>query len=91
MVLEQDVTVIEIKADFDPFGGEYSKITLGYRVPVPMPPQTQQFPPQPRPVLYKHATHLYIPKENWIGQYTMWEQLHLVIEDNGSVKIIKKR
>lgn len=92
MTFEQDVVVTEIKADFDPFGGEYTHISLGYRVPVPMPPQTGgPLPPQPTPVMYKHAIHIIIPRESWVGQYTMWEQIHIVVKDNGEVRITKKR
>lgn len=91
MVFEHDVVVIEIKADFDPFGGEYTHISLGYRVPVPMPPVTQRLPPTPQPVMYKHTIHIIIPRENWTGQYTMWEPLHVVVEDTGEVRVTKRR
>jgi len=91
MPYEQDTVVVEIKADFDPYGGEYTHISLGYRMPVPMPPATQRLPPQPQPVMYKHVIHLIIPRENWVGQYTMWEQVHVVVNDNGEVKVSKKR
>jgi hypothetical protein len=91
MPFEQDVVVTEIKADFDPFGGEYTSISLGYRLPIPMPPTTQHLPPQPQPIMYKHAIHVIIPRESWTGQYTMWERLHVVVDDNGEVRITKIR
>ena len=93
MAYEQEVFVTEIKADFDPYGGEYTQITLAYRLPIPMPPQPPQaqLPPRPNPVMYKHAMHIIIPRESWTGQYTMWESLHLRIEDNGEVRISRAR
>jgi hypothetical protein len=92
MVYEQDVVVTEIKADFDPYGGEYTHISLGYRLPIPMPPTSalQELPPRPQPIMYKHALHIMVPRENWTGQYTMWEQLHIRVEDDGEVRITKR-
>jgi len=94
MVYDQEVIVTEIKADFDPYGGEYTQITLAYRLPIPMPPRppsAQPLPPRPQPVMYKHATHIILPRESWTGQYTMWESLRLRVEDNGEVRISRPR
>jgi len=86
-----DVLVIEIKGDFDPYGGEYSLISLGYRMPIPLPPQTEKvFPPQPKPIFYKHAIHLIVPRDNWTGQYNMWQEYHLIVKDDGQVELKKK-
>jgi sRNA-binding regulator protein Hfq len=92
MTFEHDVVVTEIKADFDPFGGEYTHISLGYRVPIPMPPQTGSttLPPRPTPVMYKHAIHLIIPRESWTGQYTMWQEFHVTVKDDGQVQLTRK-
>jgi hypothetical protein len=86
-----DVVVTEIRADFDPWGGEYTHISLGYKLPIPMPPQTgPALPPRPKPVAYKHALHVIIPREKWTGQYTMWQEFHVVFKDNGEVQLKKK-
>ena len=91
MPMKLDVVVIEIKADFDPFGGEYTHISFGYRLPVPMPPeQARRFPPPPRPVVYKHALHVIIPRDRWYGQYQMWQEFELIIKDDGGVELKKK-
>jgi hypothetical protein len=93
--LSRDVIVLEIKADFDPMGGEYTQINLGFRIPipVPMPPpeMERQLPPQPKPVYYKHALHLFIPRDRWEGQYTMWEEYHLITKSNGELELKKKQ
>lgn len=93
MVYEQDLVVTEIKADFDPFGGEYVHVSLAYRLPIPMPPapSTQTLPPRPQPVMYKHVIHVIIPRESWTGQYTMWEPLHVRIEDNGTIRVTRPK
>jgi len=93
MVYEQDVVVTEIKADFDPYGGEYTHVSLAYRLPIPMPPSPtpQPLPPLPTPVMYKHALHIIVPRENWTGQYTMWERLHITVDDDGQVRVTRPR
>lgn len=91
MVYEQDAVVIEIKADFDPFGGEYTHISLGYKVPIPRPPEAERmYPPPPRPVMYKHILHVIIPREKWAGQYMMWQEFHIICKDNGEVEVKRK-
>ncbi len=45
MVYEQDAVVIEIKADFDPFGGEYTLVSLGYKIFIPRPPEVERMYP----------------------------------------------
>jgi hypothetical protein len=91
MTYSVDVTVIEIKADFDPFGGEYVQVSLGYKIPLPRPPEIEKvYPPVPKQILYKHALHLFIPKDQWTGQYTMWEEFHAVFKDDGTVELKKK-
>lgn len=92
MPFEHEVFVTEIRADFDPYGGEYTQVILGYRLPIPMPPMppaTQQLPPRPQPVMYKHAIYIIIPRENWVGQYTLWERCRVKVDDNGSVSVTK--
>jgi hypothetical protein len=91
MVYQQDVVVAEIKADFDPYGGEYTHISFGYRVPIPMPPGARRtYPPQPKPVMYKHALHIIMPRERWLGQYTMWQDFILECKDNGDLELRRK-
>lgn len=87
-----DVTVLEIKADFDPFGGEYTQVILATKIHVPMPPpQPNQYPPQPKPISYKHLMHLFIPKDQWVDQYQMWKDYHLIVKDDGTVEVKNKQ
>ena len=91
MTYSIDVIVTEIKADFDPWGGEYTFVSFGYKLPIPMPPTSgQPLPPKPKPVAYKHALHVIIPREKWTGQYTMWQEFHAIFKDNGEVELKKK-
>lgn len=86
-----DVVIVEIKADFDPYGGEYTLVSFGYRLPIPLPPQYEKtFPPQPKPIFYKHGLHVFIPRDKWTGQYNMWEEYHLIVKDDGVVEVKKK-
>ena len=90
MVYTQRVVVTEIRADFDPMGGEYTQVCFGYKLPLPRPPGAdQQYPPAPRPVMYKHAVHIIFPREKWEGQFTMWGEYELRIEDNGDTRITR--
>lgn len=86
-----EVTVIEIKPDFGPYGDEYVQVSFGYKLPVPVPPQpqSQQSIPQPTPVFYKHALHLFLPKDQWRAQYTMWQSYILNVSDDGKVELKK--
>ena len=47
----------------------YTQITLGYRLPIPMlpKPQTPTLPPRPTPIAYKHALHVFLSRDKWIG------------------------
>lgn len=90
MTFSIDAVVVEVKADFDMFGGAYTLVCLGYKLPVPMPPSQQQFPPKPKPTAYKHVLHLYIPKEKWTGQFNMWQDYHVIVHDDGKVEVKKK-
>ena len=90
MVFSMEVVVLEIKADFDPQGGEYTHVSFGYRLPVITPPDIEKvYPPPPKPIIYKHALHLIIPKDKWFGQYTMWERYRLRVDDDGKVTLEK--
>ena len=90
MTFSIDVVVVEVKADFDPFGGMYTQVNFGVKLPVPSPPQTRQFPPQPKPTAYKHILHIMIPKEKWNGQFDMWGEYHIIVKDDGNVEIKRK-
>jgi hypothetical protein len=82
--------VTEVKADFDPFGGEYTQVSFAYRIPIPTPPPGVTVAgPQPKTIAYKHALHLFIPKDKWLAQYNMWEQYHLIIKDDGGIELKK--
>ncbi len=90
MAYTVEVVVVEIKADFDPQGGEYTQVSFGYRLPIIMPPEIEKmYPPPPKPVFYKHALHLFIPRDKWYGQYTMWQRFKLTITDDGKISLKK--
>ena len=80
MIFEIDVTVLEIKADFDQFGNQVTMACLGYRLP--------KFKSEQE--VWKHALHIIIPKEQWNDQYKMWETYHVTIGDDGSVELKKQ-
>jgi hypothetical protein len=84
-----DVTVTAVKSDFDPYGGEYTYVSFGYRTPVPVPPQPSALGPQPKQIMYKHALHVIVPRDKWVGQYNMWEQYHLIVKDDGLLELKK--
>ena len=86
-----DVTVTEVKADFDPANNEYTQIFFAYRIALPSPPMppTAQGIPMPKPIAYKHALHVIIPKEKWVNQFQMWESYHLIVQDDGHVELKK--
>ena len=87
----QDGMVTEIKSDFDPWNREYTQISIGYRLPnPPAPPELKNaWPPPPVPVVYKHIVHLFIPKNEWRGQYQLWEKVRVIVNDDGSVEVLK--
>jgi hypothetical protein len=91
MTYSIDVTVVGIKADFDPAGNLYTQVEFGYRILMPMPPmpQTAQGLPMPVPPTFKHALHLIIPKEKWLNQFSQWETYHLIVQDDGHVELKK--
>jgi len=89
MTYSIDVVVTEIKVDIEMLTGEGTVVVFGYRVPVPAPP----LPPgvlMPKQIAYKHALHLFIPKDRWVGQFGMWEEYHLIVSDDGVVELKKK-
>ena len=87
MTYSEEALVVEIKADFDPFGGEYTQVSFGYRLPVPRPPEMQKVVGAPTQVFYKHVFHVFIPRDKWVGQYTMWQRVRLTVQDDGRVEI----
>jgi len=90
MVYNVKIVVTEIKADFDPFGGEYTQVCFGYRVPIPRPPEADRaYPPAPRQVMYKHAVHIFVPRDQWEGQYTMWAEYDMRLNEDGTFSIQK--
>jgi hypothetical protein len=88
-----DTEVTTIRVDFDPWGGEYTYVELSWKLPLPSPQALAQQPvvlgAQPKNVAYKHVMHVYIPKENWVDQYKMWEKRKITIEDDGAISIEK--
>jgi hypothetical protein len=84
------VKVIGLGTDSDPFtGAGYTSVTLAVDSPIPRPPQQLQnvYPPVPRPVVHKHIMHVFIPTTQWRGQYTMWAEYDLVVQDDGSLRL----
>jgi len=92
MTYSIDVVVTEVIVDFDPYGGEYVKVAFGYKLPVPFrPPKPSQPVPTPQVVAYKHALHLFIPKDQWKAQYNLWQEFHLIVRDDGNIELKPKR
>lgn len=86
-----DVVVTEIKADFaPPTNAEFVQVSFGYRLPIPLPPQQPGMPAMNPPIMYKHALHLFLPKQNWLSQYTMWENCVIDVSDDGKIEVRKK-
>ena len=85
--MTERVTVVEIKTDSDPFGGEYVQVALGYKIPVPTP---KNLPPNAiaaKPPFWKHALHIFMPKEQWMGQYAMYQELIMEVKPNGEMSL----
>jgi len=90
MTFTISVIVIDITQDFDPQGNEYAKVVLGQKLPMPIPPDMPKvYPPPPKPIAYKHYMHVMIPKEKWTGQFTMWKEYDLIVNDDGSTELKK--
>ena len=91
MTYSVDVQIVEIVAGSDPAGNVHTKVSFGYRLKLPMPPmpQTAQGVPMPTPIAWQHAMHLFIPKEEWVGQFQMWENYHLIVQDDGHAELKK--
>jgi len=91
MTFSMDVVVSEITLDQDPSGTEYTRIAFGTKIPIPRPLEADaQYPPVPKPIYYKHYAHIFIPREKWTGQFSMWQEFHLIVKDDGSVELKKK-
>ena len=91
-----DAVVTTIKADFDMFGGEYTYVEISWKLPLPSPQGLSQLTQQPivlgaqpKNVAYKHVIHVFVPRENWVDQYKMWEKRKVTIEDDGSIRVEK--
>lgn len=93
MPYKVEVTVVTVRADFDPWGGEYTYVEFAWKLPLPNPQGLTEQPvvlgAQPKNVAYKHVMHLIIPRENWVDQYHMWEKRTLLINDDGSIDFKK--
>jgi hypothetical protein len=79
------VTVLELKPDFDPWGGAYVQVSFGYQIPTSSPQ-----PGQPAPIAWKHAIHLFIPKERWKDQYKIFSEWHMITRDDNSIELKPK-
>ena len=93
MAYSIDVVVLELKPDFDPFGGEYVFVSFGYKQAIPFAPPKMPMPMDqmtPKQISYKHALHILIPKEEWKDQYSMFQEFHLIVHDDGSQELKKK-
>jgi hypothetical protein len=85
------VRVVSVGADSDPFTGQsYTSVSLAIESPIPRPPPhvANQYPPVPRPVIHKHIVHLFIPTTQWRGQYQMWQEYDLIVEDTGEMRLV---
>ena len=85
-----DAWVIEIKVYHDPQGNKYALITLAYEIPIPLPPHLKnQFPPPPKPTLYQHILHIFIPEDKYRDNYRLWEKYKVKIYEDGSLEVTK--
>jgi len=91
MTYSIDVVVTEVAANFDPYGGEYVKVTFGYKLPIPFkPPRMITQIPMPQTIVYKHAMYVVVPKDRWKAQYDIWREFHLIVKDDGAVELRPK-
>ena len=84
------VKVIGIGPDSDQFTGQgYTAVTLAIESPIPKPPPqaANMHPPIPRPIIHKHILHIFLPNTQWRGQYSMWQDYNLTIEDTGEMRL----
>ncbi|MCP8308166.1 MAG: hypothetical protein H3Z52_05065 [archaeon] len=82
------VKIIGFQPDSDPMSGEeYTQVTMAIRSPIPKPPMQPTYPPLPRPMSWKHVIHLFIPTKEWTGQYHMWQDYDLIIQDSGEIEL----
>jgi hypothetical protein len=79
------ITVCQLAMDSDGFGGDYVSIAIGYRLPTPRPKGTPPNAIVQAPTLWKWAIHLIIPKEQWMGQYAMFQEFDMEIKPNGDL------
>lgn len=82
--------VVGIGSDSDPYTGqEYTMVALAIESPIQRPPPNMLsgYPPVPRPTVYKHVLHIFIPIKEWRGQYDMWTEYDIVIEDSGEMRL----
>lgn len=78
------VRIIGMEPDFDQVSGDpYTKIVLATetRFPSPPPHLAQAGIPMPKGVAWKHILHLMIPNSKWHGQYQMWKEYELDIDE----------
>ncbi len=82
-----EAEVVEVKADFDPFGNAYVQVTFAYKLEAPANQAVAGVPAQT--AVYKHAMHLIVPKTEWRGQYNMWERVLISVSEDGTVQVKK--
>ena len=88
-LIKYRVVVIEIKPDFTPYGEEYTQVSFGIKIPTVAPKSRGEELPMPKPIMYKHLLHVFIPREKWSEQYRIWEEYILVIHDDGRLELKK--
>jgi hypothetical protein len=82
--------VVALGSDSDPFTGQaYTAVTLATESPIPR--ALQQLPNAPRPTVYKHVLHIFIPNDQWNSQYNMWTPYDVLIEDSGEMRLVPAR
>jgi hypothetical protein len=90
MVFQIRVIVVNQTMDTDPFTGRiFYQIALGIKVPIPV-----EKPPPGAPQLvqsaWKHLLHVFVPRENWVNQYTMGQEFDLTVNDEGEVTLKRR-
>ena len=94
MVVTIRARVVGLGSDSDPYTGQgYTSVSLAIESPIPRPPAqlANQYPPVPRPTVYKHVMHIFIPNSQWRNRYSMWAEYDIIIEDTGEMRLALAR
>lgn len=80
------VQVIGLAPDIDQATGEsYTQVTLAFVSGTQSLPQAN--PPLPKIPFWKYILHIFIPSNQWRGQYTIWKYYEMVLKDTGEITL----